>query len=132
MEVPTRALCKVLGRKKCGIGLKLSPRAAKIPCLLYADDSPLFYRINLESCHELSSVLSTFCRNSGQLINSYKSSLTFSSNATCHDKKIISSIFNIIHQANLGKYLECQVFKGRPKIETFSDLVNRAAAKLQT
>ena len=132
MEVLTRALRKALGQKRCGIGFKLLPRAAKIPCLLFTDDSLLFCRTNLESGHELSSVVSNFYRNSGQLINFYKLSLTFSSNATFHDKQIMSSIFNITHQANLGKYLGCLVFKGRPKTETFSDLVNRTAAKLQT
>jgi len=43
----------------------------------------------------------------------------------------VSSIFSIQHQVNLGKYLHCPVFKGRPKVESFVDLVNRTAAKLQ-
>ena len=44
----------------------------------------------------------------------------------------MSSIFNITHQANLGKHLGCPVFKGRLKTEALSDLVIKTAAKLQT
>jgi len=123
MEVLTKILRKALRRKKCGIGVKISPRASKIPCLFFADDSLLFCRANLESCRQLSSILNNFYQNSGQLINFHKSSLTFSSNAAIHDKRIVStydkrivsSVFNIKHQDNLGKYLGCPVFKCRPK-----------------
>ena len=130
MEVLTRTLRKALRGKKCGIGIKISSRASKIPCLLFADDSLLFCRVSLKPCRVLSSVLSNFYQNSGQLINFHKSSLTFFSNATIHDKQIVSSIFNITHQANLGEYLGCPVFQGRQKTETFSELVNRTAIKL--
>jgi len=131
MEVLTRALRKAMGNKKCGIEVKLSLRAFKIPCLLFADDSLLFCRTNLESCQQLSSIMNKFCQSSGQLINFYKSSLTFSRNAKTHDKRSVSSIFNIRHQENLGNYLGCPVFKGWPKTETFSELVNRPVGKLQ-
>jgi len=57
------------------------------------------------------------------LVNSLISiNLTFSKN-----KLIVSSIFNITQQDNLGKYLGCPVFKGRPKTETFSEVVNKIA-----
>ena len=131
MEVLTRALRKAMGNKKCGIGVKLSPRASKIPCLLFADDSLLFCRTNLESCQQFNSIMNKFCQSSGQLINFHKSSLTFSRNATTHDKRSVSSIFNITHQEHLGNYLGYLVFKGRPTTETFSELVNKIVAKLQ-
>jgi len=57
--------------------------------------------------------------------------LTFSDNATTHDKQIASSIFYITHQDNLGKYQACHIFKGRPKTENFLKLVSKIAAKLQ-
>ena len=91
----------------------------------FADDNLLFCRTNLESCQKLSALLTNFCHKSGQLINFQKSSFTFSKNDTAHDRRIVSSIFNITHQDNLGKYLEFPVFKGRPNINTFSELVNK-------
>ena len=51
---------------------------------------------------------------------------------TAHDRLVISSAFSITHQDNPGKYLGYPVFKGRPNIETFSELVSKTASKLQT
>jgi len=131
MEVLTYALLVELSQKKIGIGLKISPRADKLPCLLFADDSLLLCRTNLESCQKLLGILNNFCHQFGQLINFQKSSLTFSKNSNPHDRRIVNSIFNIKQQDNLGKYLGCPVFMGRPNVHTFSDLVNKTAAKLQ-
>jgi len=111
MEVLTRALRTTQTSSKSGIGFKIAPRAEKLPYLLFADDSLLFCQTNLETCRRLSNVLSDFCRSSGQLINFHKSSLTFSKNATTHDKQVVSSVFNITQQSTLGKYLGCPVFK---------------------
>jgi len=44
----------------------------------------------------------------------------------------VSSVFNITHQDNLGKYLGCPVYQGRPTTDSFSPLVSRTAEKLQT
>jgi len=50
---------------------------------------------------------------------------------TAHDKQVVASVFNITHQESLAKYLGCPAFKGRLTTETFSELVNEAASKLQ-
>ena len=117
--------------KKASIGFKITPKADKIPCLLFANDSLLFCRTNLESCQHLDSLLNKFCQSSGQLINFHKSSLTFSKNASAHDRQVVSSFFNITHQDSLGKYLGCPVFQGRPTTVTFLDLVTKTSSKLQ-
>jgi len=131
MEVLTRVLRTEISKKKSGIRFKISPQAEKLPCLLFADDSLLFCRTNLESCQKLMIILNFLGQQSGQLINLQKSFLTFSKNASSHDWHILSSVFSIKHQDNLGKYLGCPVFKGRLSLETFSELVNKTASKLQ-
>ena len=131
MKVLTRTLRIAQLNKKSSIGFKITPKADKISCLLFTDDSLLFCRTNLESCRHLSILLSKFCQSSGQLINFHKSSLTFSKNATAHGKQIVSSVFNITHQESLGKYLRCPVFNGWPIAATFVDLVKKTASKLQ-
>jgi len=95
MEVLTRALCKLQMNKKSCIGFKIAPRAEKISCLLFADDSLVFCKTNVASCRKLDDLLNKFCQSSGQLINFHKSSLTFSKNVTAHDRQVVSSVFNI-------------------------------------
>jgi len=56
--------------------------------------------------------------------------MTFSKDATPHDKQIVAFIFNITHQDTLEKCLGFPLFKGHPKLETFSKLVNKTAARL--
>ena len=131
MEVLTRELWKVQMHKKTSIGFKITPKGEKIPCLLFADDNLLLCRTNLESCRHLGNLLSKFCQSSGQLINFHKSSLTFSKNASVHDRQVVSFVFNITYQDSLGEYLGCPVFQGRPNTETFLDLVNKRAFNLQ-
>jgi len=81
MEVLTQQLRAELIKKKSGIGFKISPQADKLPCLLFADNSLLICRTNLQLCQRLSALLNDFCQKSRQLINFQKSSLTFLRNA---------------------------------------------------
>ena len=55
----------------------------------------------------------------------------FSYNASSHQKKVVTGIFNIPHRASLDKYLGCPLFQGRPFEPTFKEIINKAAAKLQ-
>ena len=65
-----------------GVGVKISLRDNKIPCLLFADDCLLFYKANSASCAKLKTILDFFCSTSGQLINYHKFVLTFLRNAS--------------------------------------------------
>ena len=114
MEVLTRELRKAQNIKKCGIGIKISPRATQIPCLLFADDSLLFCRSNLESCQRLNRLLANFCQNLGQLINFHKSSIIFSKNATAHDKKLLLQFLILHTKIVLGNIWDAQCLRGDP------------------
>ena len=118
-------------KRKSRIGFKLSPKAYQLPYLLFAYDSLLFCRTNLESCQKLSTLLNRFCQSLGEIINFHKSTITFSKNATVRDRQTISYVFKITQQDNLNKCLGCPVFKGRPKVDAFLELINRTT-KLQT
>ena len=110
MEVLSLWLTKEAATKKSGIGLKIWPRSNTVPGLLFVDDCLLFCKANTTICAQLKSLLEKFCDNSGQLINYHKSVLTFSSNASSHQKDIVTGIFNIPHRTTLGKYLGCPLF----------------------
>jgi len=103
MEVLTRALCVELTKKHSGIRFKISSWADKLPYLLFANYKLLFCRTNLESCQKLLGLLNNFCQRSWQLINFQKSSPIFSKNTSTHVRHVVSSVFNIKHQDNLGK-----------------------------
>ena len=103
----------------------------KIPCLLCVDDCLQFVKANSASCNKLKSILDLFCSTSGQLINYYKSIMTFSRNATLHQKQVVTSILNIPQRESLGKYLGCPVFQGRPSKSTFQELISKATVKLE-
>jgi len=130
MEVLTQRILTETNGPKSGVGVKISPRDMKIPCLLFANDCLLFAKANLASCSKVKSILDLFCSTSGQLINYYKSILTFSQNATLHQKQV-TSMLNIPQRESLGKYLRCPVFQGCPSKSTFQELISKATAKLE-
>jgi len=60
MEVLTRQLRQAQLKKKTSIGVKIALTVVKIPCLLFANDSLIFCRTNLESCQLLNELLLKF------------------------------------------------------------------------
>ena len=130
MDVLARRLHEQSLCPKSGIGIKIAPPAARIPCLLFADDSLLFCKASAQSCHKLKDILDTFCAQSGQVINFHKSSIVFSKNTRSFDRQVVGGIFNIPHSSSIGKYLGCSLFQGRPSPALFQELPAKATAKL--
>ena len=114
-----------------GIGVKLSPRNPKIPCLMFADDCLIFSKTNFSTCSKLKGILNDFCVVSGQMINFHKPSLTFSKNTSNFHKQLVSGIMNITRSDSLGKYLGCPGFQGKPKASVFQDLLSRTMTKVR-
>ena len=55
----------------------MAPLAPVVSHLLFAYDSLLFFRANVESAQEVKDLLQTYCRASGQQVNMDKSSIHF-------------------------------------------------------
>jgi len=130
VEALSKAVLKESMETRSGIGIKISPRSERIPCLLFADDCLLFCKVETTTCNRLKTLLETFCSRSGQLVNYHKSTLTFSSNATSSHRQMAAGIFNITHSDSLGKYLGCPVFHKRPNTTTFRELIDKTMTKL--
>jgi len=113
------------------IGVKLSPRNSKNPCLMFADDCLIFRKTNFSTCSKLKGMLNDFCVVSGQMINFHKPSLAFSKNTSNFHKQLVSGIMNITRSDSLGKYLGCPGFQGKPKASVFQDLLSRTMTKLE-
>jgi len=81
-ELLNISLLRAANQPKSGIGIKISPRDQKIPCLMFADDCLIFSKANYSTCCKLKVILDDFCEVSRQMITFHKYSLTFSSNST--------------------------------------------------
>jgi len=103
------------------------------PCLFFADDNLFFFcKASLSSCTKLKRVIDEFCKLFGQVVNFHKSSIVVSKNASNAHKQTLASVFNIPHSESLGKYLGCPVFQGKPKASTFSDILGKATARMES
>ena len=132
MDVLAKRLALQALNSKSGIGIKLAPRADRIPCLFFADDSLLFCKATAQTAYHLKSILEVFCHQSGQLINLHKSLIVFSKNTPSLDKQHVQGVLNIPTSSALGKYLGCASFQGRPSSDIFDNLAVRAQSKLAT
>jgi len=132
MDVLAKRLVQHALEPKAGIGIKLAPRAERIPCLFFADDSLLFCKATSQAADQLKHLLDTFCHQSGQLINLHKSLIVFSKNTSSLDKQHVQGVLNIPTSSALGKYLGCASFQGRPTLEIFQNLSQKAQTKLTT
>jgi len=131
MEALNHLLCQEAIRHRSGIGVKICPRTTSISCLIFVDDCLLFCKTNSTSCIKLKNILDKLCTISGQLINFYKSILTFSSNASNEQKHTIMGILQMPYRDSLRKYIGCRVFQGRPSTSTFQDTISKATSKLE-
>jgi hypothetical protein len=59
-------------------GIKVAPTAPMVGHLLFADDSLLLFKANMENAMEIKDVMHMYCRASGQQINLEKSLIHFS------------------------------------------------------
>jgi len=132
MNVFNVAISKAASAPKSGIGVRVCARSPLIPCLFFAYDSLLFYKAKATACNNPKNIINNFCSLSGQLINFHKSSLVFSRNATRAHKQMLAAIFNIPQRESLGKYLGCPTFQGKPKATTFTDILAKATAKMES
>jgi hypothetical protein len=85
-------------------GIKVAP-SPMVSHLLFADDSLLFFRANMESAQEINDILRIYCNASGQQVNMDKSSIHFAKGCQENMRQGIMSILNV-HNVSLNeKYL---------------------------
>jgi len=67
----------------------------------------------------------------GQIINFYKSSLTYYKKTSSSQTRLLSNLLNITRSDSLGNYMGCLAFHGRPNASTFQELISRTLTKLE-
>ncbi|KAL8116071.1 hypothetical protein AgCh_022528 [Apium graveolens] len=80
----------------------------------------------------LKGILQRYARISGQVINSNKSSITFSANTSAEDRQEVQNQLQVQQNETPGKYLGLPMKVGQNKKAEFEFLVEKVASKLQT
>ncbi|CAA7062290.1 unnamed protein product [Microthlaspi erraticum] len=88
-----------------------------------------FCKANKRSCKELNQILSKYEIVSGQLINSHKSSITFSLKTPESSRDLMKRFLRIEKEGGSGKYLGLPEHFGRKKKDLFTAIVDRSKQK---
>jgi hypothetical protein len=106
-------------------GVKIAPRAPEISHLFFADDSLLFCRATKEEVNVLASIIQTYERASGQLVNYNKSEMVTSKGVNNTTKTDISLILPMAIKDHFTIYLGMPTIAGRSKRQIFNFLQER-------
>ena len=111
-------------------GVKVCRDAPSVTNLLFADDSLILMKANLESEETLKSVLDSYCAASGQMVSVDKSSIFFSPNTGVDTREQMCTILNIMTEALNDKYLGLPANVGLDKTDCFQYLIDRIVQRI--
>lgn len=122
-------LCTRAQRSGHLAGLRVSTSAPRLNHLLFADDTMFFLNTDESSCSALMDILHQYELASGQLINSSKSSISFSAKTPHAIRQRVKSHLGIEKEGGTGKYLGLPELFGRRKKDLFTGIVDRIRVK---
>jgi hypothetical protein len=99
--------------------------------ILFADDSLILLKADLNNAISLQQVLDNYCANSGQLISVDKYSVFFSPNTHVDVKVQICNTLNISTEALSDKYLGLPAIVGADRSDCFLHFVERVLQKIK-
>lgn len=109
-------MCKKTEREGRLQGVRVARGSPRVSHLLFADDTMIFCLASSTSCENLRLILKEYERASGQMINTTKSSITFSSKTPLEVKEKAKLVLSIEKEGGLGKYLGLNTLARRKKI----------------
>ncbi|XP_024199277.1 uncharacterized protein LOC112202498 [Rosa chinensis] len=112
-------------------GVQICSGAPTIHHLLFADDSLLFGKANLEECSHIQDVLLDYELALGQKVNFSKSSIVFSKKVCPSLQQLIAGSLGVVIVDKHDKYLGLPTYLGRNKTESFAYIQERLNKKLE-
>lgn len=122
-------LCKNAQDNGLLSGIRVSRGSPSLNHLLFADDTMFFCKTNHQSCVTLVLILQKYKEASGQMINTQKSSISFSAKTPTDIRKRVKETLGIEKDGGQGKYLGLPESFGRKKKDLFTIIVDRIRQK---
>lgn len=122
-------LCAQAQRSGHLTGLQMGTGAPRINHLLFADDTIFFLGTDARSCSTLKEILRKYEAASGQMINTSKSSISFSAKTLQETRLRVKTYLGIAQEGGVGKYLGLPEHFGRRKKDLFTGIVDRISRR---
>jgi hypothetical protein len=113
-------------------GVKICRNAPIVSHLLFADDSFLFFRANVDEALVMKNILSTYELASGQTINFQKSGIFCSRNVSQPVRDVVITTLGVQAVLGTGKYLGLPSMIGRSKKAIFNFIKERVWKKINS
>ena len=111
-------------------GIAISKNSQKINHLLFADDSFFFIHLNKKSLTAFSTILKSYCAESGQVINFKKSIVTFSPFTPITSKEEVAKSLSISESDLFGKYLGIELDMGTNRKLIFQAIIDKVKKRI--
>ncbi|KAF7835213.1 putative ribonuclease H protein At1g65750 family [Senna tora] len=119
-----------LESKKNIMGVQFARQGPMINHLMYADDTILFFKADIENCEAINNALMTYSGLSGQCLYKDKPLIVFSQNMPKLVKKHISTSLGTIVSTRIGKYLGTHIDSKPLNLQVCTSMTEKMNRKL--
>jgi hypothetical protein len=112
-------------------GLWIARNYLAIHHLLFANDLLIFGKATIYVAASIKSCIDKYCKWSGQMVNTSKSSIKFSKNTLSSKSKAMSSIFPYSSNLSNSLYLGLPILMGNSKKRAFQGIYDKVLGRIE-